>query len=157
VLNEAKTHNVHLTPDEWKAMRQDFLAGIDTLKSAMGLTGPDFDPKVSASARSKAAAAKVDEYFNDLVVQKKQLQVLPGILAATLREHEKTKFNAVALQHGLDLAKAKHSADSVAAAAGAKPGTAPEAAPLPDGALKPAPGGPPTGGAATPPPAPKKP
>jgi peptidyl-prolyl cis-trans isomerase D len=158
VLNEAKTHGVHLSADEWKAMRQDFMTGIDTLKAAMGLTGPDFDPKVSASARSKAAAAKVDEYFNDLVVQKKQLQVLPGILAATLRERDKTKFNAIALQHGLDLAKAKHSADSVAAAATGKPGgIAPEAAPLPQGALQPAPGGPPTGAPATPPPAPKKP
>jgi len=155
LLDEAKKNGIHITPDEWQAMRTDFIAGIDSLKSAMGLTGPAFDPKTtSASSRSKAAAEKVDEYFNDLVVQKKQLQVLPGILAATLREHNKTKFNAIAMQHGLDLAKAKHAADSAKAAT---PGTgAPGAAPLPQGAIKPAPGGPPAGGA-PPPPAPGKP
>ena len=92
----------------------------------------------------------------DITGSKKQPRMLPGILAATLRERESTKFNAVALQHGLDLAKAKHTADSAKAVGGAggvgdKPGGA-----APEGAIKPAPGGPPVGGA-PPPPAPKKP
>ena len=64
--------------------------------------------------------------------------MLPGILAATLREHEKTKFNAVALQHGLDLAKAQHTADS-SKAMGGRSDVAPQSP------IKAAPGGPPVG------------
>jgi hypothetical protein len=156
VLSEAKKNNVHLTADEWKSMREQFAAAVDSLKADIGLTGPAFDPKTtSASDRSKAAAVKVDEYFNDLVSQKKKnMRPVPGTLAAVLREHYKVKFNAVALQHGLDLAKTKHAADSVKAA-GTGAG-APETAPLP-GDIKPATGGPPTSVPPTPPPAPKKP
>ena len=153
ILEEAKKNNVRLTADEWKLMLTNFGAAVDSLKAQIGLTGPRFDVKTtSASDRSKAAAAKVDEYFNDITSQKKQPRMLPGILAATLRERAKTKFNAVGLQHGLDLAKAKHSADSakIAGAAGAPLG----GAPVPDAPIKPAPGGPPVG---NPPPAPKKP
>jgi hypothetical protein len=154
ILNEARKNKVQLTKDEWKQMQDGFAVAVDTLKATVGLTGPEFDPaKTSASDRAKAAQAKVEEYFNDITSQKKVPRMLPGILAATLRERAPTKFNAVALQHGLDLAKAAHAADSakaVGAAGGPPSGAAPE------GPIKAAPGGPPVGNAA-PPPAPKKP
>ena len=154
ILNEAKKNNVRLTTAEWKMMTDNFGAAVDSLKAAIGLTGPAFDLKTtSASDRSKAAAAKVEEYFNDITGQKKQPRMLPGILAATLRERGKTKFNAIALQHGLDLAKSKRSADSVKAV-GSGGGEAKPGAAIPNPQITPAPGGPPVG---TPPPAPKKP
>ncbi len=149
VLNEARANKTQLSVEEWKQLREGFSNAIDTLKATIGLTGPDFDvAKTSASSRSKKAAEKVDEYFNDVTAGRKQPRMLPGILAATLREHASTKFNAVALQHGLDLAKAKHAADSVKAG-----GVAPE------GPIKVSPGGPPVnpGPPPAPAPAPKKP
>jgi hypothetical protein len=158
LLREADKHHIVLTSVEWKQLHDGFNEAIDTLKSTIGLVPPAYDPKASQSERSRMAAQKVEQYFNDLVEQKKVLRALPGILAATLQARDKPKFNAIALQRGLDMAKAKHSADS-AKAFGAAPGA--ESAPLP-GAIKPAPGGPPVGGggappAPTPPPAPKKP
>ena len=152
LLKEAAKNHVVLSAVEWKQMQDGFAQAVDTLKATIGLVPPALDPKASVSDRSRVAAEKVDAYFNDLVGQKKQLRPLPGILAATLRAREKTKFNPIALQRGLDLAKAKHAADS---AKSAMPGSGAEAAPLP-GAIKPAPGGPPVPGA-TPPPAAKKP
>lgn len=156
LLKEATKNHIALTSVEWTQMQAGFVEAIDSLKSLIGLVPPALDPKASVSDRSRVAAQKVDDYFNDLVVQKKPLRPLPGILSATLRSRAKVKFNAVAMQRGLDLAKAKHSADSAknAAPAGAE-------APQVPGAIKPAPGGPPVGGAAsppaTPPPAAKKP
>lgn len=141
LLKEAAKNHIVLTAVEWKQMQDGFAEAIDTLKATLGLVPPTFDPKASESDRSRAAGKRVDEYFNDLVGQKKQLRPLPGILRATLRARMPTKFNPIALQHGLDIAKAKHAADSAKAGA---PGAAPEAAPLP-GAIKPAPGGPPVG------------
>jgi hypothetical protein len=154
LLKEAEKHHIAITSVEWNQLRDGFKDAIDTLKATIGLVPPDFDPKASESDRSKVAAKKVDEYFNALVEQKKPLRALPGILAATLQSHDHPKFNAVALQRGLDMAKAQHAADSAKAFG---PGNPAETAPLP-GALKPAPGGPPVGGAEPiPPPAPKKP
>ena len=150
MLREAQRNHITLTADEWKDMESGFAGAIDTIKSTIGLTAAVLDPKASEHDRSQAAAQKVDEFFDNVVSQKAQLRPLPGILSATLRSRAKTKFSAVALQHALDLAKAKHSADS------AKNVTPP---PPPPGTLKPAPGGPPVGGAApppAPPPAPAK-
>lgn len=152
MLKEADKNHVRLTPDEWKQMETAFGGAIDTIEMNMGLTPAVLDPKASQHDRSRAAAEKVDQFFNQLIAQKAQLRPLPGILSATLRSRAKTTFNAVALQHGLDLARAKHSADSAKANPTAGT-TAPPAAP---GGLKPAPGGPPAGNAPPPPPAPPK-
>ena len=160
LLKEAAANHIVLSPVEWQEMQTGFAEAVDSLKSLIGLVPPALDPKASISERSKVAAQKVEDYFNELVEMKKPMRPLPGILSATLRGRMKAKFNPIALQRGLDLAKAKHAADSIKAGpAGAVP-----PAPMP-GAIKPAPGGPPSGGAApapapapsTPPPAPKKP
>ena len=151
LLKEAEKNGIKLTAVEWKQMQNGFAEAIDTLKATIGLVPPKLDPKASESDRSKAAAKQVEEYFNDLVTQKKPLRPLPGTLRTTLRSRAAVKFSPAAMQRGLDLAKAKHSADS---AKNAGPGNPPETAPLP-GAIKPAPGGPPVQGsvppAATPP------
>ena len=155
ILIEAKKNKVSLTRDEWKMLQENFSAAVDTLKATIGLVGPAFDVKTtSASDRAKAAATKVDDYFNEITGQKKQPRMLPGILAATLREREKVTFNGVAMQHGLDLARAKHSADSAKSAGPGRGADVPGGAALPPSPIKPAPGGPPVGNPA---PAPKKP
>jgi hypothetical protein len=159
LLKEAAKNHVALTAVEWKQMQDGFAEAVDSLKSLVGLVPPALDPKASVSDRSRAATKKVDEFFNDLVGQKKQLRQLPGILSATLRSREKTKFNPIALQRGLELARSKHAADSAKTA-----GPSSAAAPVPAPAvITPAPGGPPVSGQppapapSTPAPAPKKP
>jgi hypothetical protein len=158
MIREGDRNHVRLTPAEWKQMEAAFAGAVDSIEKNMDLTGAVLDPKASQHDRSRAAAEKVDQFFDKLVAQKAQYRPLPGILSATLRAHEKTKFSAVALQHGLDLAKTKHSADSTKANPPTGT-TTPPAAPAPPGAMTPAPGGPPVGKAppAAPPAAPKKP
>jgi hypothetical protein len=156
VIREGAKNHVRLMPEEWKQMEEGFGGAIDSIKANMGLTAAVLDPKASEHDRSRAAAEKVDQFFDNLVAQKVQFRPLPGILSATLRARAKTKFNTVALQHGLDLARAKHSADS--AKSNPPFGATPPPATTPP-ALKPAPNGPPIGNAppAPPPAAPKKP
>ncbi|MGH7523882.1 MAG: peptidylprolyl isomerase [Gemmatimonadales bacterium] len=156
VVREADRHHVHLTAAEWKQMETGFATDVDSIKAAIGLTPAVLDPKASEHDRTRAAQLKVDEFFDNLAAQKPgtHFRPLPGLLAATLRVHLPTKFNAIALQHGLDLARSKHSADS----AKANPSGAGGAAPPPAPGLRPAPGGPPVGNPPPPPaPAPKKP
>ena len=155
MIREGDRNHVRLTPAEWKQMETAFAGAVDSIEKNMDLTGAVLDPKASQHDRSRAAAEKVDQFFDKLVSQKAQYRPLPGILSATLRAHEKTKFNAVALQHGLDLAKTKHSADSAKANPPTGAATPPAAPPAAPGAMTPAPGGPPVGNA--PPAAPKKP
>lgn len=151
LVHEAQKNHVTLAPAEWKEMETGFANAIDTIKASLGLN--TLDPKASTSERSKIAAQKVDQFFTDLVNQKAQLRPMPGVLSATLRQHEKTKFSPVALQRALDIAKTKRAADSTKASHdnGQPPAPAP-------GAIKPAPGGAPVpGGDAPAVPAPRKP
>lgn len=150
LLKEADKQHINLAPAEWNAMRTGFIGAVDSLKTSLGLVPPTYNASASEHERTVEAANAVDQYFKDIVNQKTTPKGLPGVLAATLREHAKVHFNAVALQQGLDLARSKHAADSAKGAA-SQPG-----------ALQPAPGGPPvtggdTGARSAPAPAPKPP
>ncbi len=141
LLQEADKNGVKVKPEEWKVLQTGFTAAVDSLKTSLGLVPPALDPNASVHARSVAAAKLVDQYFKDLVDQKIAPKALPGVLAATLRARAKVHFNAAALQTGLELARAKHSADS----AKSGPVTLPAAPP----AMQPAPGGAPVPGGDT--------
>jgi parvulin-like peptidyl-prolyl isomerase len=136
MLKDAAKNGIHLQPAEWKDLQTGFAAAVDTAKQAIGLTPQVLDPKLSTGDRERAAQAKVTQFFNDMATQKAQPRPLPGVLAATLRARSRVKFNAVAMEHGLDLARTKRTADSLKTAG--KPGA--NAAP---GAIAPAPSGPP--------------
>ena len=153
IIKEARDNGIKLSADEWKSMQDGFKAEVDSLKMVLGLTSQAIDPKATAGDRERAAAEKVDQYFNDMVTEKAQWHPLPGVLAVKLRADYKPKFSAVALQHGIDLAQRRHAADSAKAAANA--GAALKDLPPAPGALKPA--GPPPVGRDTSSAAPKKP
>jgi hypothetical protein len=142
MLKDATKNGIHLQPAEWKDLETGFAASVDTIKQVLGLTPQVLDPKASTSDREKAAQAKVDQFFIDMATQKEQPRPLPGVLAATLRARTKTKFNAVAMEHALDLSRNKRTADSLKSA-GKQPAAAPP------GGIKPAPSGPPIPGGDT--------
>lgn len=131
LLAEAQKNKITLSAADWRSLQDGFTAELDSVKLNMGL-GPDvLDPKASTSERSKAAALKVDQYFDNLVTQKAQLRFLPGMLAWTLRGRMKHEVSATGSKLALDLATAKMSADSTASM---KPGAltpAPNGAPIP--------------------------
>ncbi|MGH7583418.1 MAG: peptidylprolyl isomerase [Gemmatimonadales bacterium] len=143
MLKEASQNGVKLSPDEWKAMETGFAATVDSMKVMLGLTPQALDPKASAADRSRAAAEKVDQFFNDMMSEKTQWHALPGILSVSLRAQYKPGFSAVALQHGIDIAQRQHAADSVKAAANGAAGV--QNLPTPPGGLQPG-GPPPVGG-----------
>lgn len=135
VLRDADSAKVQITADEWKKVQGNFNEQVDSLKVAVGL-GPDaIDPKASAEERAKAAALKVDQYFDKLVGGQTRLRVLPGLLAIELRSKGKYGVNPAGTKRGLELAQAKAGPDTTKA---------------PAGLMQPAPGGAPVPGAESP-------
>ncbi|MES2123861.1 MAG: peptidylprolyl isomerase, partial [Gemmatimonadota bacterium] len=107
VLRDAEKNNIGVTAEEWKTISADFAAQIDTIKVAIGLTPDVLDPKASDADRSKAAALKIDQYFDKLVKGESQLRVLPGLLAITLRDEGKYLVNPAGIKRALELAEVK--------------------------------------------------
>ncbi len=148
LLADAAKHNIHMSAANWQAMTEGFKAELDSVKLNMDL-GPDvLDAGASKSDRSKAAALKVDAYFENLVKRQARLRFLPGMLAWTLRGRMDHDVNSLGTKRALELAQAKLAADSSATAPGAIT-PAPGGPPVPGGNAPPAappPGTPPTGG-----------
>lgn len=114
VLRDAEKNNIQLTAEEWKQLQTTFAAEIDSIKVHMGLTAEALDSTASEKDRRKAAALKVDQYFDALVSGKERLRVLPGMLAYALRGKQDFSINQTGLKRGLDLALEKQKADSTA-------------------------------------------
>ena len=135
-LREAERAGVGVTPEEWTQIQQSFNAQVDTLKAAIGL-GPDvIDPNANEADRRRAAAIRVDTFFDKMTTGESRLRLLPGMLTWTLRSRVDSRVNPAGVQHAVALAEAKVGADSSASvgADGAPP------------AIAPAPGGPPVSG-----------
>lgn len=147
LLRDAANEKISITPDEWKEIQAQFAQSVDTLKASIGL-GPDvIDPKASEADRRRAAALRVDQFFDKMTSGQSRLRLLPGLLSWTLRERDSdAAVNPAGVAQAVSLAQAKQAAahpDS--GAAGAAPGTAapPATAPSP---IQPAPAGPPIPG-----------
>jgi hypothetical protein len=146
LLADAEKHNIHMSAANWQAMTDGFKAEIDSIKLNMEIGPEVLDPAASKSDRSKAAALKVDAYFENLVKRQARLRFLPGMLAWTLRGRMDHDVNPLGTARALELAKAK--VDSSAAGPGAIT-PAPGGPPVPDAGGAPAappPGNPATGG-----------
>src|SRR5690606_25485373 len=130
---EAERNGVGITTEEWDMIADAFRAQIDTLKNTIGL-GPDvIDPAASEAARPRAAALRVDSFFDRMVTGEAPVPLLPGMLTSTLREQVGAKGNPAGVQRAAAVATARNGGDS--AGAGGQPGSQPQ--------LVPAPGGPP--------------
>lgn len=135
-LREAERANVTVTPEEWAQVQQAFTAQVDTLKAAIGLGPEVIDPNANEGDRRRAAAIRVDTFFDRMTTGESRLRLLPGMLTWTLRARTDSRVNPAGVLHAVSLAEAKVGADS----------TAPGAEGMPP-AITPAPGGPPvTGG-----------
>lgn len=132
-LREAERANVGITPEEWTQIQQSFTAQVDTLKNSIGL-GPDvIDPNATEADRRRAAAIRVDTFFDRMTSGESRLRLLPGMLTWTLRARTDSRVNPAGVQHAVALAEARVSVDSGAAGAAPPP-------------IAPAPGGPPVSG-----------
>ncbi len=130
LLQDAEKNKIEVTPAEWTELKAKFMAGIDSLRVGMQLTPDMIDPKASESDRAKAAALKVDQFFDRMTSGQTPLRILPGMVTWTLRNEAKYGVNQVGVKRAVELATAKI-------------GPVPSALPpngMPPGAVQPAPG-----------------
>ncbi len=125
LIKDAEKNKIQITKEEWTELKTRFEAGIDSLRVAMQLTPDQLDPKASEAERSKAAALKVDQFFDRMTSGQTPLRLLPAMVTWTLRSDAKYGINAVGVKRAVELATAKL-------------GPVPEA--TPPGAVQPAPG-----------------
>jgi hypothetical protein len=107
LLKDAEKNKISITGEEWKAIEANFRSEVDSMRAAMELTAEAIDPKASAGDRSKAAALKVDQFFDRMISGQTTLRVLPGMIAYALRGSEKFGVNQVGVKRAVDLATAK--------------------------------------------------
>jgi hypothetical protein len=153
LLRQADSAKIEVTPAEWQAMAANYRAQVDTLRVEMGLSSDTTALRDSTGAktdRKKAAAVKVEQYFDQLVNGKSRLRPLPSALAGVLRDRYDYKIYGSGISRAVELAEAERKkADSTKAgpSAGAEgqglkpaPGPAPipgVARPSDSGAAKP--------------------
>jgi hypothetical protein len=141
LLRDADAGGIKITSEEWKELSDRFLAQLDTVKTEMGLAAPELtDESVPQSQREALAAAKVEAYFDRLNDGKSRLRPLPSALATLLRARLPSRVDDAGLKRALELAKERAAEDTTGA---------PDA-PLPPGAMRPAPGPAPVPGAEAP-------
>lgn len=134
-LKAAEENGVTLTPEEWRDITARFQQSVDTLKMTIGL-GPDvIDPDAPEADRRRAAALRVDQFFDRMTQGQARMQLLPGMLTWTLRQKADAHVNPAGVQQAVALAEARVGPIDSGAVAPAMPSP-----------MRPAPGGPPVGG-----------
>jgi len=138
VIRDMDSAKVQIPPANWQALQLAYRATIDQLAAAIGLADSAVsDTTKPKAARLDSAASRVNRFMDQLLAGQAQFRPLPPPLAGHLRELGSYKINRAGLARAVELASAKWKADSAANAAGAAN----------PGAIQPAPGGPPVGGA----------
>lgn len=133
-LKTAQDSGVTITAAEWDEIRTMFQESVDTLKVTIGLGPEVLDPNAPEADRRRAAALRVDQFFDRMTQGQARMQLLPGMLTWTLRKNAKAHVNPAGVQQAVALAEAR--LGPLDSATGAPP-------PSP---MRPAPGGPPVGG-----------
>lgn len=134
-LKTARDSGMTLTPAEWEEVSTMFRNSIDTLKANIGLGQDVLDPNAPEADRRRAAAMRVDQFFDRMVQGQARMQLLPGMLTWTLRQDADARVNPAGVQQAVALAEARLGPLDSTMGAGAAPAP-----------IRPAPGGPPVGG-----------
>jgi hypothetical protein len=140
LLHQADSAGVRMTPLEWATLEKRYHGQLDTLRSEMGLNGPDVsDSSVALSDREKLAGLKVEEYFDRLIAGKTRLRPLPSALATLLRDRLSYGVHDAGVNRAVELAADLKSKDTTAAKGAIRPAPGPAPIPGPPSPAKPAP------------------
>lgn len=114
LLRQADSAGVRVPAAEWASMLQRYQAQVDSLRTAIGLTESDLsDPATSKEDRSKVAALKVENYWNQLTTGVARPRPIPPQLSALLRQTAPHTMDNTGIAQTLELAKGlKAKADS---------------------------------------------
>ena len=146
LLRDAEEHGVGITPTEWQEISGAYAASVDTLKTVIGLHEDVIDPSAPLADRRRAAAMRVDAFFDEQIASQNRLRLLPGMLAWALAADTKAFVNPSGIQQAVSLAEARLAEAAPAGAVQQAPG----GPPIGDGSGAPAPIAPATGGAPLP-------
>jgi peptidyl-prolyl cis-trans isomerase D len=146
LLRDAENAGITVTAAEWSQITAAYNASIDTLKSVIGLGEDVIDPSAPLADRRRAAALRVERFFDEELTGSNRLRLLPGMLAWTLGENSTAFVNPAGIQQVVSLAEAMLNDSTAAGALGRAPGGPPVpgtatspilpatgGAPLPDG------------------------
>ena len=143
LLQQSDSAHAGLTPDDWRAVTETYDSSLADLEAAIQLTPALLkDSAATPAARVAFAAARVNQYLDELVTRRRGFYAVPPFLASVLRENGRWHVDPAGVQRATEQAQA----DRTAMGGGPSgPGTGGQ--PL----LRPAPGPAPAPGAAVPP------
>lgn len=106
-VDEAKANGANVTPVEFAALRQSYLAGLDTLRATLGLTATIIDSSASPADRDRAAMAQVSGYFLRLLRREAQARAIPGPMVAYLRDALPYRVKTAGVARAAEIALAR--------------------------------------------------
>jgi len=142
LLQQSDSAHAGLTPDDWHAVRETYDSSLANLEAAIQLTPQMLkDSAATPAARVAFAAARVDQYLDDLVSRRRGFYGVPPFLASTLRAAGRWDVDPAGVQRATEQAQSDR-----AAMGGGPSGPGTGGQPL----LRPAPGPAPAPGANAP-------
>jgi hypothetical protein len=125
-VDDARQHGIHLSATDWAALQQNYRAGVDSIRAAMGLGADITDPKVPQAEREKAAALQVATYLDKGFRREGRLVPIPGPMSSYLRDRLASRIDNQGVDRAVELAlaaqaKSEAKADSAAKANGQLP------------------------------------
>ncbi len=133
LLEDARANGVDLTAEEYQGLRSGYLAGIDSLKFALGLNSNVLDSTASKSDQRRAAASTVSLYVNKLLRREVPARMVPGPLASFLRDRLSYGINMAGVSRSVELSLSSRDSATAATPTGpalpAPPQLAPQVGP----------------------------
>lgn len=144
---DARAHGIGLSAKDWDALRQSYLAGLDSLRIQIGLGDDVTNPAVPKQEREATAALKVDAFLGRGFGREIRMAPIPSPMADYLRDRYPHEVNTQGTARAVELALALQQKEQVAAesagtrAGGSRfmPGASVAPAPRPSGTAQPAP------------------
>lgn len=106
LIEDARANGIDLTPEEYQALRTGYIAGIDTLKFALGLNSDVLDSTASAADRQRAVASTMSAYVSKLLRREVPARLIPGGLATYLRDEMSSSINMAGVARAVEIALA---------------------------------------------------
>ena len=133
LIADAKTNGASLTPEEYGVLRANFLATLDTLRYAMGITADVADSTASVADRETAAQLQVSSYIARLLRREAPARAIPGPMTWYLRDRLPYRLNTAGIARAAELALARRDSSQVGPQPGGvmpgSPSALPQAAP----------------------------
>jgi len=104
LIEDARANGVDLSTEEYQALRTGYLAGIDTLKFALGLNSDVLDSTASAADRERAVASTMSAYIQKLLRREVPARLIPGGLASYLRDEMDHSINMAGVTRAVEIA-----------------------------------------------------